>query len=61
MVVVRKKGLQGPSYDFTVIKQKFMDALLYKIQNDPYYGDVQVDYDAVEAFTCKCNRYLTYA
>ena len=25
-----------------------MDALLYKIQNDPYYQDVRVDYDAVE-------------
>ena len=25
-----------------------MDALLYKIQNDPYYRDVRVDYDVVE-------------
>ena len=25
-----------------------MDALLYQIQNDPYYQDVRVDYDAVE-------------
>ena len=25
-----------------------MDALLYKIQNDPYYRDVQVDYNVVE-------------
>jgi len=48
MVVVRKKGRQGSSYDFTVRKQKVMDALLYKIQNDPYYQDVRVDYDAVE-------------
>ena len=40
MVVVRKKGRQGSSYDFTVRKQKVMDALLYKIQNDPYYQDV---------------------
>ena len=42
MVVVWKKGQQGSSYDFTVRKQKFMDALLYKIQNDPYCRDVQV-------------------
>ena len=48
MVVVRKKGRQGSSYDFTVRKQKVMDALLYKIQNDPYYQDVRVDYDTVE-------------
>ena len=48
MVVVQKKGRQGSSYYFTVTKQKFMDALLYKIQNDPYYQDVWVDYDAVE-------------
>ena len=25
-----------------------MDALLYKIQNYPYYRDVRVDYDVVE-------------
>lgn len=25
-----------------------MDALLYKIQNDPYYCDVQVDYNALD-------------
>ncbi len=25
-----------------------MDALIYKIQNDPYYRDVRVDYNAVE-------------
>ena len=25
-----------------------MDALLYKIHNDPYYRDVQVDSDTVE-------------
>ena len=25
-----------------------MDALLYKIHNDPYYRDVRVDYDAIE-------------
>ena len=48
MVVVQKKGRQGSSYDFTVRKQKVMDALLYKIQNDPYYQDVRVDYDALE-------------
>ena len=48
MVVVQKKGRQGSSYDFTVRKQKFMDALLYKIQNDPYYWDVRFDYDTVE-------------
>ena len=40
MIVVRKKGWQGSGYDFTVRKQKVMDALIYKIQNDPYYRDV---------------------
>lgn len=24
-----------------------MDALLYKIQNDPYYHDSQIDYNAL--------------
>ena len=47
MVVVRKKGRQGSSYDFIVRKQRVMDALLYKIHNDPYYQDVQVDSDVV--------------
>ena len=45
---MRKKGRQVSSYDFTVRKQRVMDALLYKIQNYPYYRDVQVDYDTVE-------------
>ena len=48
MVVVRKKGHQGSSYDFTVRKKRVMDALLYKIHNDPYYQDVWVDSDTVE-------------
>ena len=48
MVIVKKKGRHGSSYDFTVRKQRFMDALLYKIHNDPYYRDAQVDFDAVE-------------
>ena len=48
MVVVRKKGRQGSNYDFTVRKKRVMDALLYKIHNDPYYRDVRVDSDAVE-------------
>jgi hypothetical protein len=25
-----------------------LDALLYKVQNDPYYCDVQVDYNALD-------------
>ena len=29
-------------------KKRVMDALLYKIHNDPYYQDVRVDSDAVE-------------
>ena len=29
-------------------KKEVMDALLYKIHNDPYYRDVRVDSDAVE-------------
>ena len=48
MGVVQKKGWQGSNYDFTVRKQRVMDALLYKIHNDPYYWDVQVDSDVVE-------------
>jgi len=31
MIVVQKKGRQGSSYDFTIKKQRLMDALLYKI------------------------------
>ena len=48
MVVVRKKGRQGSSYDFIVRKKRVMDALLYKIHNDPYYRDVRVDSNEVE-------------
>ena len=47
MVIVQKKG-QGSKYDFTVSKQRFIDALLYKILNYAYNKDVQVDYNAVE-------------
>ena len=38
----KKKDDKDPITIFTVRKQRFMDALLYKIQNDPYYQDVQV-------------------
>jgi hypothetical protein len=31
MIVVQKKSHQGSSYDFTVKKQKVMDAFWYKI------------------------------
>jgi hypothetical protein len=48
MIVVQEKGQQGSSYDFTIRKQRVMDALLYKIQNDPYYHDVQVDNNALD-------------
>ena len=48
MVVVRKKGRHGSNYDFTVRKQIVMDALLYKIHNDPYYRYVRVDSDTIE-------------
>ena len=37
MVVVREKGHQGSSYNFIVRKKRVMDALLSKVQNDPYY------------------------
>lgn len=46
MIVVQKYGRQGTSCDFIVRKQKEMDALLYKIQNELYYRDVQVDYSS---------------
>ena len=48
MIVVQKKGQKGSSYDFTVRKQQVMDALLYKIQHDPYYRDVEVDIHAID-------------
>ena len=48
MAVVPKNGRQGSNYDFTFTKKRVMDALLYKIHNDPYYRDVRVDSDVVE-------------
>ena len=48
MIVVQKKGQKRSSYDFTVRKQQVMDALLYKIQHDPYYRDVEVDIHAID-------------
>ena len=46
--MLKKNGRQGSSYDFIARKQRVMDALLYKIQNDPYYQDVWVDYNIAE-------------
>ena len=48
MIVVQKKGHQCSSYDFIVRKRKVMDALWYKIENDPYYRGVEVDFHAIE-------------
>ena len=45
---MHRKGRQGFKYDFTVRKQRVMASLLYKIQIDPYYQDVRVDYNVVE-------------
>ena len=45
---MQKKGRQVSSYDVTLRNQIVMVALLYKIQNDPYYRDVQFDSNAVQ-------------
>ena len=48
MAVVQKREWYRSNYDFTVRKQRVIDALLYKILNYAYSKDVQVDYNAVE-------------
>ena len=48
MMLVWKKCQQGSSYDFTVRRKKVLDALLYNIQNDPYYKGVEIDMHAMD-------------
>ena len=47
MVIMQKKDAKDPVM-ISLLEKKVMDALVYKIHNDPYYRDVQVDSNAVE-------------
>lgn len=39
--------MQGTNCNFYVDKHNFMAALIYKIENEPYYSDVAIDCDAL--------------
>ena len=41
-------------YDFYVTKSHVVNALLYKIQNDKYYSDVQLDHDSISTLPEAC-------
>ena len=43
ILVVKRHGGKGKCYDCYVTKYHLINAFLYKIQNDKYYNDVQID------------------
>ena len=43
------KGRNDTFKDVNVRRQKISDALLWLIQNNPHYSDVQIDYEALNA------------
>lgn len=48
LIVVRKKGGKGTSYDFTIRKENVYNALIYKVQHGLFYRDVRIDYRALD-------------
>ena len=49
ILIVRRPASHSKYYDFFVKRSRVMDALHYKIQNDKYYRDVQIDMESVDA------------
>ncbi len=47
VIIVKAKGKNDTFKDVTVRKQKVQEALLWLIQNNPYYSDLQVNEDAL--------------
>jgi hypothetical protein len=47
VIIVKAKGKNDTFKDVTVRKQKVHEALLWLIQNNPYYSDLQVNEDAL--------------
>jgi hypothetical protein len=43
ILVVKRHGGKGKCYDCYVKKYHVINALLYKIQHDKYYNDIQID------------------
>ena len=50
----RKKRKKGKCYDCYVTKSHVVNALLYKIQNDKYYSDVQLDHASISSLPEAC-------
>ena len=48
-LIVRRHGAQSKHYECYVKRSRVMDALRFKIERDPYYRDVVIDYDSVNA------------
>eukprot|EP01018_Ginkgo_biloba_P038592 Gb_30228 [translate_table: standard] len=47
ILIVRRKGEEGRNYDCIVKRSRVMNALLFKIQHDKYYADVEIDEQAM--------------
>ena len=48
IIIVRKKDQCGTNYDFTFNRDRVYRALRYKIENDKFYSDVNVDTHALD-------------
>ena len=49
MLIVNKKSIGQQQYNFYVSRTQVSEVLRFKIQNDLYYKDVEIDEDALEA------------
>ena len=49
VIIVKVKARDDTFKDVNVRRQKISDALMWLIQNNPHYSDVQIDYEALNA------------
>ena len=47
LVIIHRTNLQGNNYECYANKNNVLNALHYKIRNDPYYKDIEIDHDAL--------------
>ena len=54
ILIVKRHGKKGKCYDCYVTKSHVVNAFLYKIQNDKYYSDVQLDHASISSLLEAC-------
>ena len=54
ILIVKRQEKKGKCYDCYVTKSLVVNAFLYKIQNDKYYSDVQLDHASISSLPEAC-------